>query len=212
MTSLPALPRDEQWVYGLLCQALAVVFVDLMRMLYVASSDVGRRSNEHRYGEFIDVGERHFADLRSLIANHVAGLDGKAKLMLSELERRLSWALGRLKMGPDLHGHHGLYFTNLRMIGTGLHAYCSATMREDYQQRASGIISFVASEIDKRGIATNLSSLDSTVSLRLAVQSHMLREAAKTGTPAITSIVHDMDQHFALTYFLIDYALLCRMP
>ena len=98
--------RNEKVAFALhtISHSMTMVFVDLMRLLYVVTSDIARTANVERYGEFIDMAEQHFADLRNHIARSSNELDAQLNELSLNLDKRISFILGRLKRGPNLHG------------------------------------------------------------------------------------------------------------
>jgi hypothetical protein len=71
-------------------QTVATVFVDLMRLLYVVSSDAARQANERRYDSFVGMAERHLEDLRGTLAQFATALDSTAHHRSVAIQRRLS--------------------------------------------------------------------------------------------------------------------------
>jgi hypothetical protein len=57
-------PNTAEFALLILADAVAAVFVDVMRLTCVAGSDLARAANENRYDEFVDIADEHFSDFR----------------------------------------------------------------------------------------------------------------------------------------------------
>ena len=200
-------PQDLKTLAGrAISQTMAMVFVDLMRLLYVTSSELANSANADRYAEFIDVADQHFGDLRSRIATYSLAFDTTSHEQINQLELRLSWMLGRLKRKPNLRNSYEEYFEKMRQIGDGLNRFCISHATEQYKHSYENAVAKVKSTL--KGFPLNLDSLDDTFRLRLEVQTHLLEVARQSDGAQIFTIADDMDQSFAILYFILDYLLL----
>jgi hypothetical protein len=189
-----------------IAQTMAMVFVDLIRLLYVASSRPVRDANSDRYQEFIDIADRHFGDLRNRIATYSLALDGKAHEEINQLELRLSWMLGRVKPKHDLSNSYEYHFETMRQTGDKLNSFCTANLTEQYKTDYENTVAKVTSTLAR--LPVKLKSLDDLWELRLNSQSRLLKAARESGAARIFSIADDMEQTFSILYFAIDYVLL----
>ena len=200
----------ERRIFGgqAISQTMAMLFVDLMRLLYVASSDVAKGANVERYVEFIRLADQHFDDLRSRIAASSVILDAHSHKQIDQLELRLSWMLGRLKNGPNLSGEYRSYFTKMMQIGTALHELCLGAAGEHYQSITTHVEENVERSLKQSRRGVGSPSLNETFLLRLKLQTELLSESHELENSSISTIADDMDQDFAIRYFVLDYQLL----
>ncbi|HEX7333208.1 MAG TPA: DUF4062 domain-containing protein [Pyrinomonadaceae bacterium] len=187
-------------------QTMAMVFVDLMRLLYVASSRLARDANSDRYQEFIDLADRHFGDLRSRIATYSFALDGKCHEEINQLELRLSWMMGRVKLKRDLSNSYEYHFETMRQTGNKLNSFCTANLTEQYKNDYENTVAKATSILAEPPV--NLESLDDLWQLRLNSQRRLLKDARESGGARIFTIADDMEQTYSILYFAIDYLLL----
>ncbi len=183
-----------------IAEAMAMLFVDLMRLLLVASSEAARDANISRYAEFVRIADRHLSDFRSAFARVAGRLDTETETRGSLLEKRLSWMLGRLESGPPDDGRNGSYFEVMQKVATDLHNTCTAALGESYAEQVRRIEVELKAARDNRTLRAVAESLDGLWRLRLQIQSRLLGR--------LSSIVDDMDQQFGTRYFALDRALL----
>jgi Effector-associated domain 1 len=188
-------------------QTMAMVFVDLMRLLYVATGNLVRTVNAARYPEFINIAEQHFADFRSHIARFSTVLDVQLNELSLQIERRLSWVLWRLKSGPDLFGNDD-YFNKMQEIGQQLHSFCINAVGEGYQKVVHQIDESLSHAIINSGIAVRIAPVDEIFRLRSNVQSQILENSISVYDTRIFTIADDMDHNFGISYFVLDQKLL----
>ena len=192
----------------IISQTMTMVFVDLMRLLYVAVSDTARAANVARYSEFIDIAEQHFADLRSHLARASIELNAQLNELSLQLERRLSWILGRLKRGPDLSGNEDEYFKKMKQIGQQLNSFCTTAIGKEYENTIHQVDTHLSRAIEDSGIAVETASLNDIFRLRLYVQTQLLHNSRSVDGARIFTIADDMDQDFGIYYFALDQKLL----
>jgi uncharacterized caspase-like protein len=189
-------------------QTMTTVFVDLMRLLYVASSDVAHAANSARYPEFIDIAEQHFTDLKSHIERFSIDIDAQLHEVSLQLERRLSWILGRLKREPNLSNKSNEYFNKMQQIGQKLHSFCTTAMGEKYKYVIKQVDTSLSLSIGDSGLIIETASLDDIFRLRLYVQSQLLESNATVEGSKIFTIADDIDLDFGIYYFVLDQKLL----
>jgi len=192
--------QDWRFAYEVISQRMATAFVDLMRLQYVASSGVARAANGARYPEFVDMAVQHLEDLRSHIEGFSVAFDAPSHQRCRQLEQKLLWMFSRLKRGPNLSSRDDLGV--MQRIAYALHEFFMAQGESEYK----GQVKYVEDVIREQQQGLNSGDLDSVFKFRLRVQSRLLE--GDRGAGRIPSIVDDMDQLFAVRYFVLDYKLL----
>lgn len=189
-------------------QTLAMLFVDLMRLLYVASSETVRKANEQHYGGFVVLAERHLTDLRAALSQFATALDVKSHERSVPLQRRLSYVFDELKKGPTMQEDSGQYWSVMREIADGVDEFCSGVAAEQYLREVERAQRHINSLLNDQDVASRSMSLEDTLHIRLAIQSRLLEESRNLGETTLFSIANDMDQRFGIPYFVIDHRLL----
>lgn len=113
------LNRQRQWlvVYEALHGLLAAAFVDVMRLIYIHSSEAAHKANAGRYQEFIDTATMRVTDLRGTLQGLVAVMDPADYATCRTIERRLSWMAHIFSAG---RGASTIYSPGLKiMVGSG---------------------------------------------------------------------------------------------
>ena len=187
---------------------MTMVFVDLMRLLYVATSDIARSANVSRYGEFIDIAKQHFADLRNHIARSSNELDAQLNELSLNLDKRISFMLGRLGRGPDLNGNSDDCFKKMKQIGKQVDGFCTTTIGEGHERVVQRIDIYFSRAIEELSIIVETAPLDDIFRLRLYVQSRLLNDGYSLDGSKIFTIADDMDQDFGIYYFALDKKIL----
>jgi hypothetical protein len=187
------------------------LFVDLMRLLGVASIDSVRSANFARYEEFIGMADRHLSDFRSAFARVASRLDDEAEIQSSLLEKRLSWMLGRLEGGPPVDSRNGGYFEVMQKVATDLHITLSSALGECYAKQVRRVEADLTEALQNGMQKNTVESLDGLWRLRHNIQSRILATADQFGQRRIRSIIEDMDNQFGTLYFALDRALLPRI-
>lgn len=187
---------------------MAMVVVDLMRLLYVAKSDIAREANIEHFGEFIDIAEQHFADLRNHIARSSNELDSQLNELSLKLDKRISFMLGRLKRGSDLHGNEDDSLNKMKQIGQQVDDFCTAAVGKEYKDIVDWVDVHFSCAVEKFGIALETASLNDIFRLRLYIQSQLLKNKLSFDGSRIFTIADDMDQDFGIYYFPLDKKIL----
>jgi hypothetical protein len=193
-----------------LSQTMAMIFVDIMRLLYVASSNIIRQANVERYSEFISVLDRHLQDLDARMAGFSLELDAELREQIFQLRSNLSWMSDQLRLGPDLGSKSIEYFANVQKIGNRLDGFCLTTIGEQYGRVVENVQGKIEQALTQKHFALSSMSLDDLCLLRFKIQDQLLEESRKSGEAMIFSIADDMDQGFATKYFVLDHILLSR--
>ena len=84
-----------------LVELATMLFVDIMRLFCVSGSDAARNVNATRYGEFVGIADQHLKELKVQITRLVAK-DEAISIAASDVERKLVWAVERLRRQPAL--------------------------------------------------------------------------------------------------------------
>jgi hypothetical protein len=193
-----------------LSQTMAMVFVDIMRLLYVASGNVIRHANIESYSEFISILDCHLQDLYARMAGFSLELDAELRERIFQLRSNLSWMLDQLRLGPDMGSKSIEYFANVQKISNRLDGFCLTTIGEQYNHVVENVQGKIERALMQKHFALNSMSLDDLWCLRLEVQDQLLEEGRKSGQAMIFTIADDMDQVFATEYFVLDHILLSR--
>ena len=85
-----------------LSRNMAMLFVDLMRLLSVNWSPAVKAANAMRYREFLEMADQRLLDLRSTYILFARYLTPKIAEQIHPLDSQMSWILLRLRRGPDL--------------------------------------------------------------------------------------------------------------
>jgi|GEM_PF-2781234 len=202
--------RNEKVAFALhtISHSMTMVFVDLMRLLYVATSDIAHTANVARYGEFIEVAEQHFADLRNHVARSSNELDAQLNELSLNLDKRISFILGRLKRGPNLYGSHDDCFKKMKQVGQQVDSFCTSAVGKEYLDVVDLVGAYLCRAVEEASITLETASLDSILRLRLYVQSQLLQSGFSLDESKIFTIADDMDQDFGVYYFVLDKKLL----
>lgn len=203
-------PSNEILIFARrsISQVMAMLFVDLMRLLYVALSDIARSANYARYSEFIDLAEQHFADLRSHITRFSVNLDIQTHEISLQIERRLSWVLGQIKRMASLSINGRDYLNKMGQISQQLHEFCLITLSEEYEHVIKQVHAELLGAVKNFNFVIETASLDDVLKLRLYVQSSLLRHNIDVASTEINTISDDMDLIFGIYYFVLDKKLL----
>jgi hypothetical protein len=192
-----------------LSQTMAMVFVDTMRLLYVASGNAIRKANIDRYSEFIRVLDHHFQDLDARMTGFALDLDAEVREGVYQLRSNLSFMSDRLRIGPPPSGKNTEYFVNMKKISNRLHDFCLSVGGAHY----NGVVENVRAKFEQALMQNQSSlssmSLDDVCLLRFTIQDQLLEESRTSGEATIFTIADDMDQGFATKYFVVDHMLLC---
>lgn len=187
--------------------ALAMVFVDIMRLLCVLSGERTRAANMARYQEFLDVTHRHFGDLRACVTRFAGALDTESNHRGHFLERRLSFVLGRIeeKGPPSAPVGFRQYFDIMLTVAEGLSTLLQSALGARFSNDCERVGVELQTLLDPASAEYSRLSLDDLWRIRLCTQSRVLQ--ARKGTH-LTTIADDMDLEVAALYFTIDCQLL----
>jgi len=200
--------KREIFVGIAVAEAVAMLFVDIMRLLYVGFSESAYSKNIARYPEFVDTADQHLGDLRSQLTRFASSFDSGLRERSLHVERRLSWAMTRLKRGPDMAKTWSEYSGSMHEISQQVHEFCVAAAQEYYLEKSATVEAVVDRILSQYGKLSTQVPLDKLFQLRLAIQSTLLEGNQRTGGPPIRTIRDDMDQQLGISYFIVDRRLL----
>ncbi|GAB2815492.1 hypothetical protein GCM10027176_20200 [Actinoallomurus bryophytorum] len=201
--------RHQRWQWDFAYRALAKraseVFVDVVRLVFVHSSNEALHANLPRYGYFVQLAQQHLDELRSHIEGSATALDSSTHEEYRRMERRFSWCIRQLlEASTDSNARVDLY-PLLSKIATSVFELLTQ-VDGDHRRILSVAESCVATasssqlaHVEQGGIFTN----------RLAAQSLLLEELGSE-YGQISSIAQDVDCDYSIPYFMIDYLLLAR--
>ncbi len=189
-------------------ETMAMLFVDLMRLLYVASSDIARKANAGRHVEFIDFADLHLRNLESHISSRSVSLGADLAKDCCDLERQLSYMVNELKVEKDLTEEHTEYFAKMRKIGAELHKFCLAALSESYERTFKRVGAELDRVVTQNRWAIKSEALDEIWRLRLTTQSELLKASRELEEADLETIKDDMKHQAAITYFILDYKIL----
>ena len=189
-----------------LSQTMAMVFVDIMRLLYVAS---GHIANMDSYPKFITILERHFQDLDARMTGFSRELDTEVREQVYQLRTNLSFMSGRLMRSLNPPDNNINDFVSMEKIAKRLHDFCLLVGGEEYRDVVENVKAKFGQALMQNHSSLNSMSLNNVCILRFKIQDQLLEESRKSGEAMIFTIADDMDHGFATKYFVIDYVLLC---
>ncbi len=187
-------PREDQTAEVLV--PTAMVFVDVMRMLYTMVAPAARAANVARFGEFVRIAEQHWGVLRTHIALQATMLPPSLRILVSRVDSRLSGLLGKCKSGPDL---------TVRELQLAFElAQSTASQIEVLGNQVPEYLA-LKEEVHRLAIGCHPATLDELFGTRLDLQNEILQLRTDLRT-----IADDMEMKLALLYCAIDQELLAH--
>ncbi|GLY86138.1 hypothetical protein Airi02_040670 [Actinoallomurus iriomotensis] len=201
--------RHQRWQWDFAYRAFAKraseVFVDVMRLLFVRSSDGPLQVNHPRYAYFVRLAHQHLAELRSHIEGSATALDSDTHEKYRRVERRLSWCIAQMQDVPTSPDYQRNLYTLLSETATVIF---DLLLQADGKNQAFLVIA--------RSCVSKASSMRREDAKQVGIfldrsdaQTLMLKELVPERRP-ISSIVQDVDCDYSIPYFMIDYLLLTR--
>lgn len=183
-----------------LSRQLAMLFVDLMRLLSVISSPSVRSANIDRYQEFLNMADQRLLDLRSTYILFARYLTAKLSEQIHSVDSQLSWILLRLRRGPDLDSRsRDICLSTLHEVSQWLVRLCELSLASEYEL----ICLRVRSSIKDRCSDPARLSAKEMFEIRLKLQSDLVQHRRD-----LCSIIDDRHLKLAVEYFCLDHALL----
>lgn len=201
-SATPEVESRKTLARRVISQTTAMLFVDLMRLLYIASNDSVRAANAERHLEFVRFATEHLEELKS----HFSRLSNAPGTDLEEqscdLERQLSYMLNKLKTEQNPRQNYDDYFKKMRKIGGELHKFCMAALSDSYERSFERVLGNIDEQLTRKR------PLDEIWSLRLDTQTKMVNTSRELGETGLYSIRDDMTHRMAIPYFIVDYKIL----
>lgn len=201
-------PGAAQFARLTLADIATMAFVDVMRLTCVAGSDLARRTNEERYGEFVDVADLHLSDLRTQVTRLAADSDADTVAKCDAVERGLAWAIVRLRRGPSLDRPWTEFVGALRRLAESVDTLADSVSADYYSARVKEVTSTVQSAIQRVSTVTLAGSPDAFIRLRFSIQSTIVQQMRRAGGFALATVRDDIDRRLAIPYFFVDLELL----
>jgi hypothetical protein len=189
-------------------QTTAMLFVDLMRLLYIASNDRVRNAHAGWHVEFVNFATQHLEELKSHFTRLSVSLGTELEAQSCDLERQLSYMLNKLKVEQDLSGECDEYFMRMHKIGRELHDFCMTALGESYERTFDRVREKVNRQLTENRSAITRLGLDQIWSLRLNTQTDLLETSRDLGETELYTISDDMTHQMAIPYFILDYKIL----
>jgi hypothetical protein len=179
-------------------------------MLYVGASAIARRANAERYSEFVGITEQHLNDFNNQRLLYIGYLEDGFISKIRAIEQCHISVFNQLKSGPCSSVKGGRSFKTMRRTAEQVHNLCSTAQISGYDT-TSKMIAEIGKEVwDSFGRPRGSGSLDELFRVRLTIQSIFLSRVQEGAPSPILSIADDMDQSFALAYFIVDRWLMCN--
>ncbi len=188
-----------------LVELTTMLFVDIMRLFCISGSEEARNVNATRYSEFIRIADQHLKELNAQITRLVAARDAALSIAASDVEKRLVWAVERLRGEPVLDRSWSEMATRLTTIAAVTRSFCERAAPE-YYARCQTDASAILTEWSLS--RSQILLPDAFVRTRFGVQSRLLARLKATVGLDIGTIKDDIDRILAVPYFAIDDALL----
>lgn len=202
-------PEDrKRLARRVISQTTAMLFVDLMRLLYIASNKDVRNANAGWHVEFVNFANQHLGELKSHFTRLSVSLGTELEAQSCDLERQLSYMLNKLKAEQDLSGEYDEYFKRMHKIGRELHDFCMTALGESYERSFDRVREKVNRPLTENRLAIKRMALDQIWSLRLTTQTELLETSRDLGQTELYTISDDMTHQMAILYFIVDYKIL----
>jgi hypothetical protein len=186
----------------------AMIFVDIMRLLCVAGSDLARTANAHRYQEFVDIADLHLSEFRAHLTRLTPTASSNIGGICLDVERRVAWVLTRLRRAPGLDRSWREYASIMRETADVVDALDTALGQEYYLQRAMETRDAVDHLVQSMFRGEIPPDANTFVRTRFSIQSMILVSIRESDPFAIATIRDDIDKRLAVPYFVIDRRLL----
>jgi|tagenome__1003787_1003787.scaffolds.fasta_scaffold20831542_2 hypothetical protein len=204
--------REREILAGeVISRAMAMVFVDIMRLIYVSSSKIAYQANAERYQEFIEMAEQHFDEMKSLVLRFTSDIGTDLHRLSCDIELQHSSMIRRLKRDPSLNAEKIHYLDKMCDVARQIEEFSLNTCEIYYSQSANHV-RLMADEICHGHISHfKTFSLDHVFRVRLRIQSEIIKNENVFYGFGLRSIAEDMVHKLAIPYFHVDFYLLKRM-
>ena len=191
-----------------LMDAVAMVFVDLMRLACVAGIDSARAVNQARYNEFVDIADLHFSDFRLQVARLLNGENHDNSKKCDDLDRALSWAIVRLRRGPAIDRNWLEFIKILYDISEKVNVLCNFVDQNYYLASIDQVSSEVQMRMRKISSETLRNFPEVFYRHRLSTQQDVIDKMKINKEFTIATIRDDISRKLAIPYYYIDLILL----
>jgi hypothetical protein len=188
-----------------LVELATMLFVDIMRLFCVSGSDAARSVNAPRYDEFVSIADQHLKELGAQITRLVATRDVAISVVASDMERKLIWAVERLRREPVLDRSWSEMATHLAKIAFVTRSFCDQAAAEYYARCQTEACATLEEWKSSR---PQILLPDAFVHARFRAQSRLLVRLKSCVGLDIGTVKDDIDRVLAVPYFTIDAALL----
>lgn len=208
--------RRWKYAYTAVNRSVAMVFVDLMRLVYL--STVKSNSKEgRRFEEFVGWAQNRLLDLRSFIEGFAPILDPDSQTLARKLEAKLQWYVRELSNKDEIdrvrnENEYALeYFAAMRDIATEVFSYINSRSDSQVTDEIEFVKSSVRAKIKGKPISIkSANDRAQFMDARFSLQEKLPGRSDTKGALLVTGpmIKYDIDGVFAIRYFLIDHFLL----
>ena len=202
--------RRKEWdfAYITISKRCAMVFVDIMRLLYVLHADKVSSTNIQRFESFLDVAFQHLYDLRSHIEGFAVAFEPQTHQKCRQIEQRLSWMLGRIKRGDEKYS--GLRdFPTMKKLAYSVDSFLQTSSDSAYSDTIQVGQNVVIKYTKNLAKGVDHQNIDTIMSVRLQAQNDLIK--SMNCDDRKDSIIDDYDMVLALPYFVIDFLILSRL-
>ena len=197
--------KQREWAFvrrKIVGQRMAACMVDILRLCCVRWSSRAYSSNVSRYGEFVNIAQMHFADVRSSIEGLALGAEPSDYEFARKMELRLGWIIDKIGIKPEFSQEppQAVYSIVLETHAE-IHQFLVA---ESIIHRISKLVAEIEPSIlDK----TSIDDMNKFFFRRMVAQNELLKLQGRNSS-SVRGIWFDVDQELALGYFVIDSILL----
>lgn len=197
--------REWHFAYSTISKRFAVVFVDIMRLLFMLYRQ--KELKVERFNNFLDVGFEHLGNLRSHIEGFAVAFEPSTHQQCRQIEQQFSWMLGRIKRGEQRRSD----FFMMKKLADSLDAFLQSSDDLEYAETKHTIEKALSEyNNDFRHNSASL-DVDTVLSIRLRVQDDLL-STTSSQQQQILGILDDSEMKYSVSYFVIDFLILSRLP
>lgn len=201
------IPKDNRYIGGvILCQTTCTVFVDIMRILYVTSYKAAHEVNGARFSEFILVARQHLTELNNHVSRVVSLFDANIHSSVTEIEQRFAWMLTRFQVKSSGIDANTELFRVARELAITIEHLSLQIAAEYFSKQQVIFQKLKTKQLDNAIKYASAFRGEERLYLRLRLQTLLLQ--GQSNKSVIYTIVDDIDQNFAVQYYLIDLFLL----
>lgn len=202
--------RKRQWSYAYkaLSDRAAMIFVDVMRLLSVRSSESGLEINGNRYEEFYELAGLHLAEYRSNIEGFAGLLEPDSHEALRRVDRWLSWAISKLGNKPTTATGRLEFADLMRETAITLERFLKDNGGPSYLSERDAVEAALQAA-RKESQNERVAGRRDILALRMSAQNKLLQNPGSPH-PKPQGIWYDANNDLAVGYFLIDHHILLQ--